>query len=652
MHVPAIWIWLATHALLTPGLSEEVSVTATRRPARGLDTPAAVSVVPGDRLALAPATVLDDALRETPGFSLFRRSSSRTANPTAQGATLRGLSASGAGRTLVLADGVPLNDPFGAWVSWLRVPQAAVERVEAARGAIGDLHGPDAAGGVIQVLSREPGPAWRGLLVADAGGQGTSRVSAWSGRAAGPLGWTLAAERFDSEGAVPLEAAARGAVDEPAGVAARSAVVALRVAPASPVSLTLRGDAFDEDRTNGTALQRNDTNLRQGRVELTAAPARGALRAQVTRVSQAFDQTFTAVVADRSRESLTAAQRVSANRTFASAEWTGATARAAWLAGGDLRWADGRNRETRFVAGQPAGVTDLDGAHHDAGAFVQAVVPVTRRGVLTAGARVDAWGIDLPAAGRDETLVRWSPRVSWSQALTPSQALHASAYRAFRPPTLNELVRGFRVGNVQTLANPALVPEQLSGGEVAWHWQAGPRSVRAVAFLSSMDEAIVNATVAVTPSLITRERRNAGRVRSRGVELETSWRLGRAVSARGALALTDATVVEAAEAALRGRRVPQVPRWQAAAGLDANVATVGASVTVRATGAQFDDDRNQFTLRRAVVADASGWWRPHPRVTVVGAVENVADADYDVGRTPLRTVGTPRLARLGVRVGW
>ena len=71
--------------------------------------------------------------------------------------TLRGVSGSGASRTLVLADGVPLNDPFGSWVYWNRVPQAAVERVEIVRGATGDLYGADALGGVVQVLTFAPG---------------------------------------------------------------------------------------------------------------------------------------------------------------------------------------------------------------------------------------------------------------------------------------------------------------------------------------------------------------------------------------------------------------------------------------------------------------------------------------------------------------
>ena len=116
------------------------------------DSPAASSVLASADLLSLAAMEPDDALRQTPGFTLFRRSSSRSANPTTQGVTLRGLSASGASRTLVLAGGVPLNDPFGGWVYWGRIPQAAIERIEVVRGGLSDLYGADAAGGVINII--------------------------------------------------------------------------------------------------------------------------------------------------------------------------------------------------------------------------------------------------------------------------------------------------------------------------------------------------------------------------------------------------------------------------------------------------------------------------------------------------------------------
>ena len=91
-------------------LTESVTVTASRG-ATGVDTAASSTIVSSAELLTSAAGAIDDALRNTPGFSLFRRSSSRVANPTTQGVTLRGVSGSGASRTLVVADGWALNDP-------------------------------------------------------------------------------------------------------------------------------------------------------------------------------------------------------------------------------------------------------------------------------------------------------------------------------------------------------------------------------------------------------------------------------------------------------------------------------------------------------------------------------------------------------------
>lgn len=79
-------------------LSEQVTVTATRTETRLGDVAASISTLSSTDLSMTAATTLDDALRQVAGFSLFRRSGSRTANPTSQGVSLRGVGASGASR--------------------------------------------------------------------------------------------------------------------------------------------------------------------------------------------------------------------------------------------------------------------------------------------------------------------------------------------------------------------------------------------------------------------------------------------------------------------------------------------------------------------------------------------------------------------------
>src|SRR5438552_2242198 len=141
-------------ALSTQHSSDTITVTATRTETRLSDTPSSVVVLNRETLEATAATTTDDALRQVPGFTLFRRSGSRSANPTSQGVSLRGIGASGASRALVLDDGVPLNDPFGGWIYWGRVPRAAIDRIEIVRGGASDLYGSGAMGGVVQFIRR------------------------------------------------------------------------------------------------------------------------------------------------------------------------------------------------------------------------------------------------------------------------------------------------------------------------------------------------------------------------------------------------------------------------------------------------------------------------------------------------------------------
>ena len=118
------------------------------------------------------------ARRRASRCSAGRRRASRI--PTTQGVTLRGVSGSGASRTLVLADGVPLNDPFGSWVYWNRIPFAAVDRVEVVRGATGDLYGAGSLGGVVQLLTLQP-TRTRVRATIDGGSHDTFRGSLFAG---------------------------------------------------------------------------------------------------------------------------------------------------------------------------------------------------------------------------------------------------------------------------------------------------------------------------------------------------------------------------------------------------------------------------------------------------------------------------------------
>src|ERR1700751_3258269 len=203
--------------LVPSAVNQSVIVTATRSQTLLSDVPLSDIQLTRPEVQAIPALTLDDTLRQIPGFSLFRRASSRTANPTAQGVSLRGLGASGSRRALVLGDGLPLNDPFGAWVYWDRVPRESISDIEIAQEGSSSLYGSDALGGVIQVLTRPPEPAGISLETSY-GNQNSPELSAWGG--AQKNGWetTFGGQVFNTDGYTLIPKNQRGSVDIPAGV--------------------------------------------------------------------------------------------------------------------------------------------------------------------------------------------------------------------------------------------------------------------------------------------------------------------------------------------------------------------------------------------------------------------------------------------------
>lgn len=643
-----------------PRLAEEVTVTASRGETRVADTPASVAVVAREALDVTAAPVLDDALRQVVGFTLFRRTGSRTANPTVQGVSLRGTGASGASRAQVLVDGLPLDDPFGGWIYWGRVPRLAVERLEVLRGGASDLYGGPALGGAVQVVTRRPDGS--SGLVAEASAGGSGQVDgAMSGHAArGVWRGRLSAQALHTDGHVPVDAWSRGPVDLPAGSrhAAASALVERRLGEGR---VFLEGAWYDEARENGTVLQVNDT-----RIGLVAAGLeRGRFAARAWASDQELDQSFTAVAPDRTRETLTRVQRVPAGAQGTSAQWSDTLGTRHRLAAGvEARRVSGTTHETGYSGGAPVSRLEAGGEERRIAAWVEDVMEAHPRLVATASARLDAWQhrdgrsrlTALDGAPLSEELhadrseVALSPRAGLLFRASSSFSLAASGYGSFRGPTLNELYRSFRVGNVVTLANSALGAERLWGGEMGVRWSSGPLALRVTAFGAEVRDPVANVTLEVTPELVTRRRQNLGRLRSRGVEAEAEARLGRRAVVTAGYALLDARVASfPADPSLEGRRLPQVPRHQAV--VQARYESAWRlGLQVRWTGAAFDDDRNELVLDPALVVDAFAGRSLSGGLEAFVAAENLLDARVVAGRTPVPMLGAPRLVRAGLRL--
>jgi outer membrane receptor protein involved in Fe transport len=633
---------------------EAVNVTSSRTDVPRADPTVTVTVIPASELLSAAAVSIDDTLKMVPGFTLFRRTSSRVSNPTAQGVSLRGLGGTGASRSLVLANGIPLNDAFGGWVYWDKVPQAAIDRIEVQRGSGTDLYGADAVGGVVQILTVRPGrPLGRALL--EGGNMDTGRVSIFGGSRSSGLVYSGGGQWFTTGGYIPVAVeqdaglSPRGPVDGKLASEHTSGLVTLGYQAANGWRADAAGSVFDEDRDNATPAQINSTASRSLSVDVAGGVGSGLLSLRGFGGTQGYVQTFSAVNATRTSEALNRVQRVPTEVIGFGAQWLQPLDRHVFLVGAETRHIDGTTIETPITAqGLEQPTTRAGGTQRLGSGFAQATLNFSDRLTVVGAAQTLYWHSSSANTGFDKTLNSFNPRGSFTYRLTDVVAVRGSAYKGFRAPTLNEFYRGFRVGNTQTNPNEALLPERLKGGDGGLLISRGGVSARVTGFWNILDDAITNITLSSTPALITKQRANADKVRAAGFEFEGDARLQSTLTVTFAAGILRSKFT--GTGSLSGNQVPQVPEYNL--GIGARYANAGwtGSAQFRITGAQFEDDQNAFVLRRATVVDVYAGRHVVRQVQAFVAVENLFDNNYDVGRTPILTTGLPRAVRAGVQI--
>ena len=87
-----------------------------------------------DRIQANASNRLESVLADVAGLQQFRRSDSRSANPTSQGISLRGIGGNASSRALLIFDGVPQADPFGGWVAFPAYATGRLGRIRVTRG--------------------------------------------------------------------------------------------------------------------------------------------------------------------------------------------------------------------------------------------------------------------------------------------------------------------------------------------------------------------------------------------------------------------------------------------------------------------------------------------------------------------------------------
>ncbi|NJI09206.1 TonB-dependent receptor domain-containing protein [Aeromonas veronii] len=143
-----------------PQADEVITVTTTAHNTRS--APASISVITAEQIKAAPVNDLADLLRHEVGIQAEANLNGRSE------IGIRGMSGK---YTLVLVDGKRLSSSNAMWRGGdfdnTPVPLGMIQRVEVIRGPMSALYGSDAIGGVINIITKQPGKTWQGAADAD-----------------------------------------------------------------------------------------------------------------------------------------------------------------------------------------------------------------------------------------------------------------------------------------------------------------------------------------------------------------------------------------------------------------------------------------------------------------------------------------------------
>jgi outer membrane cobalamin receptor len=642
---------------LAPGsvLLSGVVVSAARSAEAARAVAATVNVMPPEAVRTSPARTVDDLVREMPGIELPRTSS--TASGPEEIVSIRGADE---GRTLVMLDNVPLNDPWGEWIQWNRAPRFQLDRVEVVEGGGSSLYGNYAMGGVIALFSQPIVKRGYNLLAAG-GSRGLADLSAYGSDVVGSLGYSVSGEYGSGGGYTLLRPDQRGPLDQASSVTRRNFRGRAEYAVGQGSSLFADANYFSDDRSLGTPLTEPNRRHIGGGVlgGSLVTPWHGRLEARLYGQQQSYDSHSSVVNPTRTGERPNVAQSIPSHDLGGSLQWSRPLGIFQLVSvGGDFRRMVGRLEETVYAAnGTVAGTRESGGSQRVGGAFVQGILTPSEPLRIEASARVDGWrsyagsrmdATVSPAATTiypDKSNGAFAPRLGVRYALLPSLAVRGSWFQAFRAPTLSEEYRTFFSGPNVFVGNPALTPEHLMGWDAGIDWQPAPLlELRATVFTNHYTDLDDFTFLNAGPNAggVTLMRQNVGSAHASGVEGEIALHPTDRLTFAGSYNYDDARVNST------GAPVNRVPLQKASARVtwdDPRIAMLnliyryeGPNHALGGTAmgpyALVDVD-----LRREIVHDTE----------LLVSVQNLFDRQYTANWSgPLESIGLPRTVRAGI----
>ncbi len=506
-------------------------------------------------------------------------------------------------QTVVMIDGVRLENPTAATANLETLPLAAIDRIEIVRGPMSSLYGSGAMGGVIQVFTRQGTGAPRPYVSASVGSRGSAKLQAGVLGSSGATSFALGAALDRTSGYEITAPYYSGYQADRDGFGRRSLTASLR-------------HAFSQSWEAGANLLVSDGHMdyddafstpESAHITFRTAAASAFVRGKPTRDWQ------TELRLGETRVDYT-------YHAFTYAPRTGVTT---------LAW---QNTVALPVGSLLLGVEQLrqhiDGEGLTGGSFpylsdtrrIESVFAGYELGIDRHMLRLQLRHDRIQGAGSEP-----SGTLAWGYRLTPQWLVRASVASAFRAPTFDDLYSPFG-------SNADLRPERSRGAELAAEYRSGGSLFKAVAFASRIRDAIE-----LDPFFVPQ---NIDTARVKGLSLEARHRIGD-WTLRGAATWQDPRG-ERLDPATGGQTVSPLARRAkryASAGIDWQPGALRLGAEWLGQGPRVDT--NGARMAGYGVLALSAGYRWSPEIDLFARIDNLGDRVYETAwgyPMPPRTV--------------
>jgi outer membrane receptor protein involved in Fe transport len=656
-----------------------------------------------EQIQAMPETGVDQIVNRIPGVWLPNIPTGQL-HPTAQPVNIRGFGTSTTINTLVMVDGVPINDPYFRTINWSTIPKNSVERIEVIRGGgATSLWGNMAMGGVINIITREPNRTGAAADVsygsyntttAEAAGSVVVNDKVKAGASynhAQSSGYNLTPAQYQNYNLVPTASKAD------------NIAASVFLTPSDKLKLFAKAywNQTYEDGLVWTFAHNNWSTYRLLLGGSYQIDEQSSINASGWVAGGSFG-TINVASGSYTLNNINATnQFVSQIEASPSADQGGSIFYEANF--GPLRdvkiGVDGRRTLITDYNSLFASVTAnpttfvTNGEHRFQGVFGQGTYRFTGVPVdITVGVRGDFWqALNASVLTQNSSTLNvvpntsassFDPRVGLKFYASDEVTVRGAIYRNFSAPGMNQMYRSFASGTSLTATNPNLQPMTNFGQEVGLDFEWKGFTLSGTYFNNNLNNFIDFVTVCNTnpvcaapfvtaaglsPAFTTiRQYQNVGNAAFQGFELIATWQPFEQLRLMASFTNTVAYLTSSTNPALvrTGVQLGQVPSYMFTAGVEWRpIENLVLTASMKSFPPYWNDTGHTQLNDGATLIDLGVRWSPAKDVDVYGSIQNLTNVQFlasgysltsfegsIVSATSIPQLGMPLTAVAGLRV--